>query len=1301
MKTETKVVILSAAVGGSLWIGDAAIDSLFFSKEPFLDVLLLEASPYELYMRTTILFAMLAIGVISAVLLRRGRLARAALIESQRRFEAFMEHFPGGAFIRDKEGRFVFVNPMMAEVLGQPVSRVLGRPASDFLAPETAESSRAQDRAILATGEPFHGEDLVQYRGSPRNWMVSKFPIPDERGENAAVGSISIDSTELKRAEESLRESEERFRQIAETIPDAFWAADKDFSKMFYISPAYERIWGRSMASLHEDPRSFLDPVHPDDRARVLADLTAMENDQPFAVEYRIRRPDGSVRWIADSGFPVREPTGEVHRYVGIARDITEHRKAEEELHHRLEVERLVAAISHHLLDVELGALDAAIVGALGAVGAFAGADRTYLFRLSPDGTTHSNTHEWCGPGIAPQQEALQNLPTGAFPWIMERLNRFETVQVPRVTDLPPEVGGEREVFEGGQVKSLAVVPLVSGQSLFGFLGLDAVRAEAVWTEADITLLRIVGEIFVSALLRRRGEETLRQSEDRYHALAENLAEGLVIVEGEEVVRYSNPANDQIFGVAPGSLVGHSVREFADEAGLAALRRQSEARAEGLTTTYELEITRPDGERRSLLVTGTPQSDDEGRFVATFGIVRDITERKHVQQALERRDAILTAVAFAAQKLLMVPRWRECCDEVLERLGKASGASRSYIYELFPARDATLLASQSFEWVAEGISPQIHQPERQNLPVVAGGFGRWLEVLTRGGIIHGPVDTFPESEHAMPEAAGILSLAAVPIFVAGRLWGFIGFDDCRRRRVWSLTELESLRAAAGTLGAAIQREAAEGAQRESEERFRTLVETLPDGLAISVDGRIVFSNFAMGHLVGLDDPGEMLGRMITDFLPEGQRAAALERVSRTSAQGEVPPPFEETLLRPDGTLVTVEIAQTPTTWAGRRAVQVLMRDLTQRKVGQARLVQIQRLEVAALLAGGVAHDFNNLLQAVLSHTQLLLAHSEDAEQVRVRAREIEERVAHGASLTRQLLIFSQREVVKAERVDLNGVVRDTADLLHHLINESVAVQLDLAASPLLIEADIVQLEQVVINLAVNASEAMPAGGRLTLATGLAGDSGVELVVGDTGCGIPEEIRSRIFEPFFSTKHASEGAGLGLAVVHGIVAQHGGRIEVESTVGEGTTVRITLPREVSGEFAAVRETAVAPPGLSEGRGERVLLVEDEAAARGALTELLIMLGYEVVAVGSGEEAQNLPDQPPFHLLLTDLLLPKISGAEVARVLAARWRHLKVIVMSGFAEDEAVRRGVATGAVRFLQKPFDMATLAREVRAALAD
>ncbi len=376
-------------------------------------------------------------------------------------------------------------------------------------------------------------------------------------------------------------------------------------------------------------------------------------------------------------------------------------------------------------------------------------------------------------------------------------------------------------------------------------------------------------------------------------------------------------------------------------------------------------------------------------------------------------------------------------------------------------------------------------------------------------------------------------------------------------------------------------------------------------------------------------------------------------------------------------------------------------DLTERKRLEEQFAHAQRMETVGALAGGIAHDFNNLMQAVLSHTQLVLAHSYEPDQVRTWARKIQERIAHGASITRQLLIFSRREVAKVELLDLNEVVRSTSGFLHHLIRENVTVQLDLASSPLPIEADRGQLEQAVMNLAANASEAMPNGGRLTFETGVAENGDAQLVVRDTGRGIPEEVRDRIFEPFFSTKHASEGAGLGLAVVHGIVSEHGGRIEVESDLGKGTTFRITLPRKVSGESAAVPETVVEPQASGEGHGERVLLVEDEEAVREGLTEMLSVLGYEVVAVESGEEAQALPAQPPFHLLLTDLLLPGVSGTELARALAARWRDLKVIVMSGYAEDGAVRQGGTAGAFRFLQKPFDMDTLDREVRAALAE
>ncbi len=279
------------------------------------------------------------------------------------------------------------------------------------------------------------------------------------------------------------------------------------------------------------------------------------------------------------------------------------------------------------------------------------------------------------------------------------------------------------------------------------------------------------------------------------------------------------------------------------------------------------------------------------------------------------------------------------------------------------------------------------------------------------------------------------------------------------------------------------------------------------------------------------------------------------------------------------------------------------------------------------------------------------------------------------------------------------MVQTAMRILRRLVRENIATDVEVAAEPLVVKADRGQLEQVLMNLVVNACDAMPTGGRLAIRTG--GDPGdwVWLEVEDSGTGIPEDIRDRIFEPFFTTKPREKGTGLGLSVVHGIVTGHGGRIEVTSEVGRGSVFRVLLPRqreEVSGPRASTRGE---PAQLPQGQGERVLLVEDEEGARTALQQILLALGYEVVAVASGEEALQLPPEAPFHLLLTDLLLPGVDGPTVARELRQRWPNLEVLMMSGYAEDEAVRRGISAGEIRFLQKPFDMPTLARELRLAL--
>lgn len=381
-------------------------------------------------------------------------------------------------------------------------------------------------------------------------------------------------------------------------------------------------------------------------------------------------------------------------------------------------------------------------------------------------------------------------------------------------------------------------------------------------------------------------------------------------------------------------------------------------------------------------------------------------------------------------------------------------------------------------------------------------------------------------------------------------------------------------------------------------------------------------------------------------------------------------------------------------------------DITERRQAEAererlegQLRQSQKMEAVGRLAGGVAHDFNNLLQAILGYAEILATKVSDPEAVREGLSELAENAMRGARLTRQLLVFSRREATSMENLDLGTVVAESALLVRRLLRESVRLEVHRPSEELPIRADRGQLEQVVMNLAVNAADAMSGGGVLTVRTGDGNDGRVWLEVADTGHGIPEDVLEHIFDPFFTTKPAAEGTGLGLSVVHAIVAQHQGTVDVESTLGVGTTFRVHLPRRQVGSAGAKPGASPLPAGLTGG-GRRVLLVEDEAGARQVLAESLSVLGFEVVAVSTIAAARSLPTAPGFSVLLCDVVLPDGAGNELVGELRARWPRLAVVLMSGYAQEAVLRSAVLRGDIHFLQKPFGLSALVQELSRALA-
>jgi two-component system cell cycle sensor histidine kinase/response regulator CckA len=493
---------------------------------------------------------------------------------------------------------------------------------------------------------------------------------------------------------------------------------------------------------------------------------------------------------------------------------------------------------------------------------------------------------------------------------------------------------------------------------------------------------------------------------------------------------------------------------------------------------------------------------------------------------------------------------------------------------------------------------------------------------------------------------------------------------------------------------------------EGEKHARAEAKTLLQSAALNAvanaviiterDLTIVWMNPAFTELTGYTDK-EAIGRNEQDLLRSGVHDAAFYKeiqdtiLSGKSWTGEI------TNRRKDGRSYREASIITPVKDDDGNITHFISikTDLTHQRQMEAQLRQAQKMEAVGQLAAGVAHEFNNLLQALMAMATIVRLRSDDPKIAKVGS-EMELQITHGAAITQQLLLFSRAHPAEKCNLDLRENVRKAGILLRQLIPENIKVVIENPPQRLSIEGDAGQMQQVLLNLAINARDAMPGGGVLTLRSGSRGDE-VLLEVEDTGDGMDESTRVHIFEPFFTTKEVGKGSGLGLAVVHGIVQQHGGRIEVESHLGEGSRFRIVLPVAVS--EAVVSSALKEETEVSVGTG-RILLVEDEAGVRSGLAALLELIGYDVTAVGSGEETYELPSAPAPHLMLSDITLPGITGLVLGERLCARWPSLKVVLMSGYVE-EALRLNAGARGWHFLQKPFDLTELAGTLRAALKD
>jgi PAS domain S-box-containing protein len=512
-----------------------------------------------------------------------------------------------------------------------------------------------------------------------------------------------------------------------------------------------------------------------------------------------------------------------------------------------------------------------------------------------------------------------------------------------------------------------------------------------------------------------------------------------------------------------------------------------------------------------------------------------------------------------------------------------------------------------------------------------------------------------------------------------------------------------------------ERKKAEEALRTSEERYRVLIHGQTEFVVTCrPDTTLTFVNDSYSRYFGTTVDAAV-GTPLLDLLAPRDREALTGQISALTADAPIAtlecqvvaasgePRWTQWTM--SGTFGAETGALTNLQMTGRDIHERVEAEDAKRKLEQ-QLLQSQKMEALGQLAGGVAHDFNNLLTVIAGHTDMLIAG--DRANGRHDLDQIRSACQRGASMTRQLLAFSRQSVFEPKIVDVNSVVAQTETMLRRTIGEQIELTVLAGADVGAVKADPDQLSRVLLNMAINARDAMPDGGRLSIETrsvivrdrdGGQPAAGEYVLVGmsDTGCGIPAELRGRLFEPFFTTKPQGKGTGLGLAVVDGIVKQSGGWIEVESEVGVGTTFQIFLPR--------ARDAGVEPVRSREGfpvRGsETVLLVEDEAAVRDMARTALESYGYVVLAVANGEDALRTvaAHDGRIDLLLTDVIMPGVSGPELAERVRREYPAITVVFMSGYTSDAVLRQGVETGEENFVQKPFSTVALATKLRQVL--
>jgi two-component system, cell cycle sensor histidine kinase and response regulator CckA len=792
---------------------------------------------------------------------------------------------------------------------------------------------------------------------------------------------------------------------------------------------------------------------------------------------------------------------------------------------------------------------------------------------------------------------------------------------------------------------------------------------------------------------RREAERAQQEAEKRLSLLFENAVEGIFQTTVDGQLLSVNPALARMCGYgSPTEMLAtvHDIGKdfYADQQTRIEFQRLMEQN--GAVEAFEYQLRKKNGALIWISENARVIRDSQGKVTAYEGTMEDITERKRSE--LERQ------ITF---EIIHGVNVTDNLDELL--------------YLIHQSLNKVLYAENCFVALYESATGMFHFPFfvdqfDEAPPPQQVGRSCTAYVYRTGRAVLIPQQVFDQlAAGGEVELVGTPSPSwlGAPLRTPAATIGVLVVQHYENEAAYTERDLEFLASVGGQIALAIDRKRAEEKIRESEARLRVLVEQLP-AVLWTVGKDLCFTSALGAGLTRLGlKPNQIVGVSLFDYFETSDPTFLPIAAHRHAIAGE---PMSFPVEWKGGTY-TCHVEPLRTAEGELQGAICMALDITDRKQLEEQLRQAQKMEAVGRLAGGIAHDFNNLLMVIQGYADLMTERLAEGDPLRRNAEQIQTASQRATSLTRQLLAFSRKQMLAPKVLSIQSVVAEMEKILRRLIGEDVQLETSSVPDLGLVKADRSQIEQVILNLAVNARDAMPEGGRLTIETAnvdldksfshssvmLSPGPYVMLAVTDNGCGMDVETQAHIFEPFFTTKEKGKGTGLGLATVYGIVKQSGGYVWVYSEPGRGTSFKVYLPRVWDEQTTQGRDRKLDGQALPQGT-ETILLVEDEKGVRELAREYLQMTGYTVIEAENGHTALELAalHSGPIHLLMTDVVMPGISGRELSERVKTIRPDIRVLFMSGYTDQAVVHHGILETDAVLLQKPFTVAALAAKLR-----